>query len=166
MKKASKCKDLILLFDAIRDPRDIAEVIHLGIAAGISIEFTGNSIPPENYKVLGILDSWILGFKEKPDFSGVKTYPDFFKRIKELKKLGYSIIGTSPLSKKSLFSSGLSNGKHAIIFGTETSGLSKEKLKAMDEVISIPMRAPAKFFTIRAAAPVITYEAMRQKGLL
>ncbi len=158
-------KKLILLFDSIRDPRDLAEMILLGLALDVKIELTGSSLSPNHFKVLRIVNSWIPSFKEKPMLENIKMNGDFSKRIAELKKQGYSIIGTSPNAKKSLFKSDLSSGKHVIVFGTETSGLSKEKMALMDEMVLVPMKPPASFFTIRAVAPIIAYETMRQKKL-
>jgi hypothetical protein len=159
-------KNLILLFDSIRDPRDLAEMILLGLALDVKIELTGSSLLPNHFKVLRIINSWIPGFKDKPKIDNVKTYVDFSKRIASLKKQGYTIIGTSPNAKKSLFKTDLSNGKQAIVFGTETSGLSKEKMSLMDEIVLVPMKPPATFFTIRAVAPLVAYETMRQKKLI
>jgi len=159
-------KNIILLFDSIRDPRDLAEMILLGLALDIKIELTGSSLSQNHIKVLNIINSWIPGFKEKPILNGVKSFGDFSKRITQLKKLGYTIIGTSPTANKSLFKTDLSTKKHVIVFGNESSGLSKDKTALMDEMIFVPMKPPVAFFTIRAIAPLIAYEAMRQKNLL
>lgn len=159
-------KDLILLFDSIRDPRDIAEVIHLGLAADIQIEFTGSSIPHNHHKVISILDSWIIGFKKNPDFSHVKTNDDFAKRIKHFKKQGYEIIGTSSQKGENIFSADLSKRKQVIVFGTETSGLSEAKMLLMDKMLRVPMKNGTKFFTLRAVAPVFAFEVLRQKKLI
>jgi hypothetical protein len=160
-------KDIILLFDSLRDPRDMAQMIHLGIAAGVSIELTGSSIPINNPKVIGILDSWIPGFKKKPSFEHVSFHPEFGKRIGSLKKQGYTIIGTtSHPGTKSLFSFDMSSGKHAIVFGTETTGLNKDKQSLMDSMLAVKMISPTSFYTLSAIVPVFCYEAMRQKKLI
>lgn len=160
-------KNIILLFDSLRDPRDMAQMIHLGLAAGVSIELTGSSLPIAHPKVVGILDSWIPGFKKKPNFENVSFHPEFGKRIGSLKKQGYTIIGTSSHpGTKSLFKADLSSGKHAIVFGTETTGLNKDKQNLMDAMLSVPMSSPTSFFTISAVAPVFCFEALRQKKLI
>lgn len=160
-------KNIILLFDSLRDPRDMAQMIHLGIAAGVSIELTGSSLPITHPKVIGILDSWIPGFKKKPTLENVSFHPEFGKRIGSLKKQGYTIIGTSSHpGTKSLFKTDLSSGKHAIVFGTETTGLNKDKQNLMDAMLAVPMTSPTSFFTISAVAPVFCFEAMRQKKLI
>ncbi|MFA5125832.1 MAG: TrmH family RNA methyltransferase [archaeon] len=159
-------KKLVLLFDSLRDPRDLAQMIHLGLAAGIEIELTGSSLPPTHQKVINIIDSWIHNFRDNQELSHVSIHSDFEKRIKALKKQGYGIMGTSSQKGSNLFQADLSKGKHVIVFGTETSGLSKEKMDLMDKILRVPMQNNTKFFTISAIAPVFAYEALKQKKLV
>ncbi|MCX6803958.1 MAG: hypothetical protein NTY48_05315 [Candidatus Diapherotrites archaeon] len=155
--------DILLVFDSIRDPRDAANAIHLGIATGLGIIFTDSSISPKHYKVINILNSWIPEFRNTPVLGNFSQNESFDETINSLKKQGFGIIGTSPSSNKSFFSLKLSKGKYAIVFGTETTGLSKEKMNKLDEIVSIPMNSPTKFFTLSVVAPVFAYEILRQK---
>jgi hypothetical protein len=157
---------LILLFDSIRDPRDIAEVIHLGLALDIGIEFSGSSLYPEHPKVINIINSWIPGFIDNKKLEHVSIHHDFAKRINALRKKGYAITGTSSNTSKSLSEADFSKGKHVIVFGTETSGLSKEKIALMDEMLCVSMKNGTSFFTIRTIAPIFAFEALKQKKLI
>jgi len=157
---------LVLLFDSFRDPRDLAQMIHLGLAAGIEIELTGSSLPKNHQKVINIIDSWIPDFRNKQTLDHVLVHSNFEKRIKALKKQGYTIIGTSPNTGEDFFSINLSEGKHVIVFGSESSGLSREKMALMDKVVKIQMKNKTRFFTIGAVAPVFAYETLRQKKLI
>lgn len=160
-------KNIILLFDSLRDPRDMAQIIHLGLATGVNIELTGSSIPINNPKVVGILNSWIKGFKEKPFFGKISIHQDFYKRINSLKKQGYFIIGTTSHKEAiDLYSLDLSKGKQVIVFGTETTGLTKEKQSLMDKMVKISMNSPTSFFTLSTVAPTICFEIIRQKNSL
>jgi len=159
-------KKLILLFDSLRDPRDLAQMIHLGLAADIEVELTGSSIPPTHQKVINIIDSWVLNFRDNQQLEHVSIHSDFEKRVKALKKQGYEIIGTSPEVGKNFFDCDFAKGKHVIVFGTETSGLSKEKMALMDKMVKIPMKNKTKFFTISTIAPVFAYSTLKQKGLI
>jgi len=58
--------DFKLLFDTIKDPRDLAEVLHLAIATGREVDITGKSIRHDHKKVAGIIGSWKPGFKDMP----------------------------------------------------------------------------------------------------
>ena len=53
----------IFLFDSLKDPRDMAQIIHLGLALGLKSEFTGSSIQTNHPKVVDT-HSWIKGFKK------------------------------------------------------------------------------------------------------
>ena len=159
-------KKLVLLFDSLRDPRDLAQMIHLGLAADVEIELTGSSIAPTHQKVINIIDSWVLNFRDNQKLAHVKVHSDFEKRIIALKKQGYKIIGTSPDAGENFFDCDFSKGKNVIVFGTETSGLSKEKMSLMDKMVKVPMKNGTKFFTISTIAPVFAYSALKQKGLI
>lgn len=159
-------KKLALLFDSIRDPRDLAEMIFLSLALDVKIILTGSSLSPSHPKVIKIINSWMPGFKANPELDNVETKDDFFKTIKGYKKRGFLVIGTSPNSKNNLFSQNYSKGKHLVVFGNESSGLSEKKLCEMNTTVSAPMKNNTKFFTIRAIAPVFGYELLRQKNLL
>lgn len=159
-------KKIILVFDCIRDPRDLANMIHLAIATNTKIVLTGNSLSPTHYKVINILKSWIKEINEKEIMKIVKIEQDYFKFIKKIKKEKYKTYGTSPNIGQNLFEKDLSKKNHAIIFGTESSGLTKEKMNSLDGILKIPMKNNTKFFTLTAIAPTITYEILRQKKLI
>jgi len=156
------------MFDSLRDPRDLAEVIHLGLAFDIEIELTGSSLHPTHVKVINIIDSWLPEFRNNPNLGHVSIHSDFEKRISVLKKRGYEIIGTSSTTPKTIPLSKVDfvKGKKVIVFGTESSGLSKEKMRLMDKIISVPMKNKTRFFTVRAVAPIFAFEALKQKGLI
>jgi len=161
----------------LRDPRDLAQLIHLSLAANTKLELTGSSLAPTHPKVINIINSWLPGFKNNPNLKLISQRGDFSKRITQLKKKGFVIVGTSshqgkslfgssPLHKEQLAKTSLAQGKHVIVFGTETSGLSEAKLREMDLVLSVPMKNETKFFTLGSIVPVFVYEALRQKKLL
>ncbi|MEI7961648.1 MAG: TrmH family RNA methyltransferase, partial [archaeon] len=139
---------------------------HLGLASNTKIEFTGSSLTPNHSKVIAIINSWLPEFKETTRLKHVSQHPDFEKRILQLKKQGYEIIGTSSHEGSNLFSANLSKGKKVIVFGTETSGLSLGKMHLMNKMLLVPMKNDTKFFTLRTVAPIFTYETLRQKKLI
>ena len=61
------------------------------------------------------------------------------KAINNLKAGGYRIIATSPYAKHDLDSFNLNDGKFALLFGTELSGLSDVALRNADETLRVPM---------------------------
>jgi RNA methyltransferase, TrmH family len=51
----------------------------------------------------------------------------------------------------------------ALILGPESSGLSREEIKAANEAVRIPMRGPAESLNVAVATGVLLYEAARQR---
>jgi len=156
--------DLRILADTIKDPRDLAELVHLSIATNRAVYITGKSIRHDHPKVSGIISSWFPDFKFSSPSIDINYTNDFFACVKSLKDAGYSVIGTSPNFGKSIFETDLSKGKHVVVFGTEVGGLSKAKIAALDSVVRVPMLNQTKFYTLHTVIPIIVHEVLRQKG--
>lgn len=157
---------LILIFDCLKDPRDMASMIHLALATNTKIIITGNSLPKNHYKVIKILNSWIPNITEEEINKKVRAEQDFFKCIEKLKKNKYTIYGTSPNFGTNFYKKNFTKGNHALVFGTESSGLSKQKIEKMEEMLQVPMKNNAKFYTITTITPAMTLEILRQKKLI
>ncbi|MFH0970888.1 MAG: TrmH family RNA methyltransferase [Candidatus Diapherotrites archaeon] len=162
--KTKKTNDARILVDTIKDPRDMAEIIHLAIATNREVDVTGNSISHTHPKVLRQIDAWKPGFRKNPSVSNVHYEHNFFDRIKYLKSIGYTIIGTSPHFGESLFHTNFAKGNQLIVFGTEVGGLSKEKMAVMEKIVNVPMLNQTRFYTLRTILPIVIHEVLRQKG--
>ncbi|MDD4984055.1 MAG: TrmH family RNA methyltransferase [Candidatus ainarchaeum sp.] len=159
-----KDTDLRILVDTIKDPRDLAELVHLSIATNRTLDITGKSIRHDHPKVSGIISSWFPEFKSSSPSININYTDDFFDKVKALKKAGYTIVGTSPNFGQSIFKTDFSKGKYVIVFGTEVGGLSKAKIAALDNIVSVPMLNQTKFYTLHTVIPVVVHEILRQKG--
>jgi TrmH family RNA methyltransferase len=149
-----------LLFDCLRAPYDAAHIIQVVLAVGnCDLYISGNSIDLNHKKVVSKVKSW-----------GINSYPAFelFKSLdlaaQELHNRGKYLIGTSPHSKRSLFDLDLFDGKSVFVFGTESGGLSREKISKLDELVSVPLSAEVPFLTLPIVVPIIAYEYCRQIG--
>lgn len=58
------------------------------------------------------------------------------------------------------------NGKTAVVFGTEATGLSTNWINGADKKIKIPMLGLIDSLNVSASVAIITFEAMRQRGFL
>lgn len=154
-------KDTILVFDCLRDPRDLAQVIHLSLALDIQSIITGNSISINNFKVQRVLSSWVKT-DENTISKHVTQKPSLEKELTLLKKKGYVVIGTLCEGGKDLSTYSFPKEKKVIVFGTETSGLSKEKQALMNEMITLPMKNGTKFFTISSIAPLVGFLSLKK----
>ena len=153
-----------LIFDCLRSPYDFANILQVALATGkCEMHITGNSLHHDHPKVLGKVSSWSKSIREKglPNLE-IHYWPTLEDCAKALKAQGIRLIGTSPHVKKSFYQLDLRKDNYAIVFGTESSGLSQEKAALLDEMVNIPMSSDLDFMTLSVVVPIIVYEAIRQ----
>jgi len=157
---------LKLVFDCLRAPYDWANILQTVIAVGdCEIYVTGNSIRHDHPKVLGKVASWSKSIKERglPKLS-IHYVFSFLDCIQGLKAKKIITIGTSPYAEESFYGLDLSGDNLAIVFGTESSGLTKEKSDLIDKMVKLPMSPALDFMTLSVVVPTIVYEIKRQQG--
>jgi tRNA(Leu) C34 or U34 (ribose-2'-O)-methylase TrmL len=155
-----------LVYDCLRSPYDIANILQVILATGGSCELhiTGQSLRHDHPKVLGKVGSWSAKIRR----SGLPNLPVYYHVSLEecaaaMRTNGIHLIGTSPQATKSLFDTDLSGNDFAVVFGTEVGGLSKQKMTLMDEVVQIPMGEHLDFMTLSVITPIVVYEALGQQ---
>jgi tRNA (guanosine-2'-O-)-methyltransferase len=83
--------------------------------------------------------------------------------IRNLKEQGYRIVATSPhKSGTTPESFNLENGKAALLFGTELSGLTPRALELADEYIRIPMVGFTESYNISVSAALLLYSLRKR----
>ena len=148
----------------IRSPYDLANVVQVALATQFcKIHLCGASLNHTHGKVMGKIRSWSAALRsgrelEVPIFYHLSLYV----AVQELKKQGCMIVGTSPHAQVSYLDINYCLPT-AIVFGTETSGLSAAKVAIMDQLVTVPMKDVLDFMTISVVTPVIVYEALRQR---
>lgn len=156
---------LKLVFDCLRSPYDWANILQAIIAVGdCELYITGNSVRHDHPKVVGKVKSWSKKMT-KQGLSPLKIsyFSSFEECVLMLKKKNIKLIGTSSYATKSFYSLDLKDDNFAIVFGTEISGLINKKITLLDDMVKLPMSDDLDFMTLSVAAPVIIYEAKRQK---
>lgn len=146
-----------LLFDAIRDPSDIANMLQLALVLNAILYFTGNSVLLDNKKIKGKISSW--GAKKLPQ---VIINPSYEDQIKQLKDQGKYLIDTSPHAQEDFFDLDVRKMEPVIVFGTETTGLIDRKQIPLDKMVKMPMSCNINFMTLSVVAPPMAYEVYRQ----
>ncbi len=147
-----------LLFDCLRAPYDIAHIYQLAIALGnCDLYLTGNSIDIKNKKIISKVKSW--GIENIPEFRKFETLES---AVSELHNEGKYLIGTSTQTNNELYNLDLTKHDSIIVFGTESSGLTKRKSLLLDDLVKIPMDSRCKFLTLPTVVPVVAYEFYRQ----
>jgi tRNA G18 (ribose-2'-O)-methylase SpoU len=155
-----------LIFDCLRAPYDLANILQVALATGkCEIHITGNSLHHDHPKVLGKVGSWSRRVRENglPNLA-IQYWPTLEHCVRALKSRGIRLIGTSPHAEKSFYAIDLNANDCAIVFGTESSGLSREKAGLLDEMVNIPMSSDLDFMTLSVVVPIVVYEAIRQEG--
>lgn len=156
-----------ILFDCLRAPYDWANILQTVIAVGdCEIYVTGNSVRHDHPKVLGKVGSWSKQIRKNglPKLS-ITYHTSFEECVSELKSAGNMIIGTSShAAEESFYSLDLSGDDFVIVFGTESSGLTKGKIDLMDKMVKLPMSPSLDFMTLSVVVPAMVYEIKRQQG--
>lgn len=147
-----------LLFDCLRAPYDIAHIYQVAVALGnCDLYMSGNSIDPRHKKIISKVQSW--GIEEIPSFRKFESLDD---AANHLHSEGKYLIGTSPHTNNDIYEYDFTKNNSVIVFGTESSGLTKRKSLLLDDLVKIPMDSRCKFLTLPTAVPVAAYEFYRQ----
>lgn len=155
-----------LVYDCIMAPYDIANILQVALALGdCELYFTGNSMRHDHPKVVSRISSWSTRIRKMgyPNFN-IYYYSTLQDLTHEFKEKKIRLIGTSPSATKSFYSLNLEKNDFAIVFGHEITGLSKNKVAVMDELVSLPMKKDIDFMTLSIATPIVVYEIARQQG--
>lgn len=153
-------KKVELLFDIIRSPYDMAHIVQIAKSIDCIVYTSGkNSLSFDIPKVTTKVKSWNI----KGNLKAIH-YETFEDAVKNLKEKGKYLIGTSGDSKKIFYDIKLpANQDIVIVFGTETSGLTKEKQLLLDDIVKLPMdKSKVDFLTLPVAVSAMAYELYRQ----
>ncbi len=84
----------------------------------------------------------------------IQRYETTKECIFQLKKDGYRIVATTPHERGYTLDDLPINQKMALLFGTETSGLSAEAIELADDYVTIPMFGFTESFNISVSAAI------------
>lgn len=149
-----------LLFDIIRSPYDMAHIVQIAKSIDCVVYTSGkNSLSFDIPKVTTKVKSWNI----KGNFEVIR-YESFEEAIKDLKAKGKYLIGTSGETDKIFYDVKLpTNQDVVIVFGTETTGLTYEKQRLLDEIVKMPMdKNKVDFLTLPVVVSAMAYELYRQ----
>ena len=93
----------------------------------------------------------------------VARVPNLTALLKDLKDKGLWVFGAAAGGTTSLYDADL-KGPAAIVIGSEGDGMGRLVREQCDLLVSIPMRGKLDSLNASAAAAVILYEAVRQRG--
>ncbi|MEA4894878.1 MAG: 23S rRNA (guanosine(2251)-2'-O)-methyltransferase RlmB [Oscillospiraceae bacterium] len=148
----------IVVCDELSDPHNLGAVIRTSEAAGVH----GIIIPKRRSAGLtSVVDKTSAGAAEH---MAVARVANLTAAIKELKDAGIWVYGTAAEGESPLWRTEI-KGPVCIVIGSEGEGIGRLVRENCDFLISIPMRGKVSSLNASAAAAVLIYEVMRQRGI-
>ena len=148
---------LIVICDELSDPHNLGAIIRTAECAGAH----GVIIPKRRSvgltAVVGKASAGALEYMPVARVSNVTA------AIKELKAQGVWVFGTAADGATPLTGADL-KGPAAIVIGNEGEGMSRLVAESCDFKVSIPMKGKISSLNASAAAAILLYEAVRQRG--
>jgi 23S rRNA (guanosine2251-2'-O)-methyltransferase len=148
----------VVVCDEISDPHNMGAVIRTAECAGAH----GVVIPKRRSAGLtAIVDKASAGAAEHMLVARVPNIPAALKQLKDsgLWIYGTAADGDSPMWKTDL------TGPAALVIGSEGEGIGRLVRESCDFMVSIPMRGVVGSLNASAAASVLMYEVLRQRGV-
>lgn len=148
---------LLVLCDELSDPHNLGAIIRTAECAGAH----GVIIPKRrSVGLTAVVGKSSAGALE---YLPVARVSNLAATIRELKSHGVWVFGTAADGTTALHSADL-KGPAAIVIGNEGAGMSRIVAESCDFKVSIPMRGKISSLNASAAAAVLLYEAVRQRG--
>ena len=148
---------LLVVCDEISDPHNLGAIIRTAECAGAH----GVIIPKRRSAGLtAVVAKTSAGAVSYIPVARVANIPSL---LKELKKQGVWVFGTAADGTTALYGADL-KGPAAIVIGSEGSGMTRLVSESCDFLVSIPMKGRISSLNASAAAAILLYEAVRQRG--
>ena len=148
---------LLVICDELSDPHNLGAIIRTAECAGAH----GVVIPKRrSVGLTAIVGKASAGALE---YMPVARVTNITNAIKELKERGVWIFGTAAEGATPLYQADL-KGAAAIVIGNEGDGMSRLVAESCDLKVSIPMKGRISSLNASAAAAILLYEAVRQRG--
>lgn len=148
---------LLVVCDELSDPHNLGAIIRTAECAGAH----GVIIPKRrSVGLTAVVGKASAGALE---YLPVARVSNIAATLRELKKQGIWVFGTAADGTVSLHSADL-RGPAAIVIGNEGAGMSRIVAEECDFRVSIPMKGKISSLNASAAAAILLYEAVRQRG--
>ena len=148
---------LLVVCDEISDPHNLGAIIRTAECAGAH----GVIIPKR--RSAGLTAVVAKTSAGAVSYLPVARVPNIPALLKDLQKQGLWVFGTAAEGTTSLYGADL-KGPAAIVIGSEGDGMSRLARENCDFLVSIPMKGRISSLNASAAAAVLLYEAVRQRG--
>lgn len=148
---------LLVVCDELSDPHNLGAILRTAECAGAH----GVIIPKRrSVGLTAVVGKASAGAVE---YIPVARVSNIAAAIRELKERGVWVFGTAADGALPLYSADL-RGPAAIVIGNEGEGMSRIVAESCDFKVSIPMKGHISSLNASAAAAILLYEAVRQRG--
>ena len=148
---------LLVLCDELSDPHNLGAILRTAECAGAH----GVIIPKRrSVGLTAVVSKTSAGAVE---YMPVARVSNMAACIRELKERGVWIYGTAAEARTDIYHADL-KGPAAIVIGNEGQGMSRLVADSCDVLVSIPMKGHISSLNASAAASILLYEAVRQRG--
>jgi TrmH family RNA methyltransferase len=146
---------LVVVAHDVQDPGNVGAIVRTAEAAGATaVVSSRQTADPLGWKALrGSMGSALRLPSARADVD---------ETLQVLRRRRISTVALAPRGGRPLFDADL-KGPVALVVGAEGSGLPKDVLAQMDQLISIPMRKPVESLNVGVATALVLYEAVRQR---
>ncbi len=149
---------LVVVCDEISDPHNLGAIIRTAECAGAH----GVIIPKR--RSAGLTAVVAKTSAGAVSYLPVARVPNIPQLLKGLKERGLWVFGTAAEGAAPLYQTDL-RGPAAVVIGSEGEGMSRLVREECDFLVSIPMRGRISSLNASAAAAILLYEVLRQRGL-
>ena len=148
---------LILILDGLQDPRNVGACLRTANASGVDL-----IVIPRNRTVINtpVVSKVSAGASV---LMPIAEIPNLVRFLKELKKQGVWIFGTSDQANSNYWEVDYTCPM-AIIVGSEGKGMRPLTAKHCDYMVSIPMIGQIESLNVSVATGVFLYEVVRQRS--
>ena len=148
---------LLILCDELSDPHNLGAIMRTAECAGAH----GVIIPKRrSVGLTAVVSKTSAGAVE---YMPVARVSNMAATIRDLKKAGVWVFGTAADAQTALYPADR-KGPAAIVIGNEGQGMSRLVAESCDVLVSIPMKGHISSLNASAAASILLYEAVRQRG--
>lgn len=148
---------LIVLCDELTDPHNLGAIMRTAECAGAH----GVIIPKR--RSVGLTAVVAKTSAGAVEYMPVARVSNMVSAIRELKERGVWVFGTAAEARTDMYHADL-KGAAAIVIGNEGQGMSRLVADSCDVLVSIPMKGNISSLNASAAASILLYEAVRQRG--
>lgn len=148
---------LIVICDELSDPHNLGAIMRTAECAGAH----GVIIPKR--RSVGLTAVVAKASAGAVEYMKVARVSNLSAAIRDLKAKGVWIYGTAAEGASALHETDLT-GAAAIVIGNEGDGMSRIVAEQCDFKVSIPMKGHISSLNASAAAAILLYEAVRQRG--